>query len=150
MNSLESLIDEIVSTQEVIEFKRLEKLVLENNEVALKLERLHEVEKQAINAKELGLENTYFAYKKEYDEIIKSFEEDVLISSYLNAKEEVSYSMEEMVNKLSSEIKMEFEVERMEPLFADEAAYNAFKEVLSIVNLVTSIIENEINKVIND
>ena len=110
MNSLESLIDEIVSTQEVIEFKRLEKLVLENNEVALKLERLHEVEKQAINAKELGLENTYFAYKKEYDEIIKSFEEDVLISSYLNAKE----------------------------------------EVLSIVNLVTSIIENEINKVIND
>ena len=110
MNSLESLIDEIVSTQEVIEFKRLEKLVLENSEVASKLERLHEVEKQAINAKELGLENTYFSYKKEYDEIIKSFEEDVLISSYLNAKE----------------------------------------EVLSIVNLVTSIIENEINKVIND
>ena len=50
------------------------------------------------------------------------------IGSALNAKEEVSYSMEEMVNKLSSEIKMEFEVERMEPLFADEAAYNAFKE----------------------
>ncbi|MBQ7781434.1 MAG: 2-hydroxyacyl-CoA dehydratase [Lachnospiraceae bacterium] len=50
------------------------------------------------------------------------------IGSALNAKEEVSYSMEEMVNKLSSDIKMEFEVERMEPLFADEAAYNAFKE----------------------
>ena len=33
-----------------------------------------------------------------------------------------------MVNKLSSDIKMEFEVERMEPLFADEAAYTAFKE----------------------
>ncbi len=50
------------------------------------------------------------------------------IGSALNAKEEVAYSMEEMVNKLSSDIKMEFEVERMEPLFADEAAYNAFKE----------------------
>ena len=50
------------------------------------------------------------------------------IGSALNAKEEVSYSMEEMVSKLSSDIKMEFEVERMEPLFADQAAYDAFTE----------------------
>ncbi len=50
------------------------------------------------------------------------------IGSALNAKEEISYTMEEMTVKLSSEIKMEFEVERMEPLFADEAAYDAFKE----------------------
>ncbi len=50
------------------------------------------------------------------------------IGSALNAKEEVSYTMEEMVTKLSSDIKMEFEVERMEPLFSDQAAYDAFKE----------------------
>ena len=50
------------------------------------------------------------------------------IGSALNAKEEISYTMEEMVGKLSSDIKMEFEVERMEPLFADEAAYRAFTE----------------------
>ena len=50
------------------------------------------------------------------------------IGSALNAKEEVCYSMAEMTAKLSSDIKMEFEVERMEPLFADEDAYNSFKE----------------------
>jgi len=50
------------------------------------------------------------------------------IGSALNAKEEVSYTMEEMVNKLSSDIKMEFEVERMEPLFANQASYDSFKE----------------------
>ncbi len=50
------------------------------------------------------------------------------IGSALHAKKEISYTMEEMVGKLSSEIKMEFEVERMEPLFADEAAYRAFQE----------------------
>ena len=48
------------------------------------------------------------------------------IGSALNAKADVTYSMEEMVNKLSSDIKMEFEVERMEPLFADQSAYNEF------------------------
>ena len=50
------------------------------------------------------------------------------IGSALNAKEEVSYTMEEMVGKLSSDIKMEFEVERMEPLFENQEAYDAFKE----------------------
>ncbi len=50
------------------------------------------------------------------------------IGSALNAKEDVSYTMSEMVDKLSSEIKMEFEVERMEPLFADQTEYGAFQK----------------------
>ena len=50
------------------------------------------------------------------------------IGSALNAKEDVTYTMEEMVTKLSSDIKMEFEVERMEPLFATQADYDTFKE----------------------
>jgi cell fate (sporulation/competence/biofilm development) regulator YmcA (YheA/YmcA/DUF963 family) len=109
-NALNTLIDELLASEEVIEFKKLEKLVLENKEISDVLNHLHDVEKQAVNAKELGLENTYLAYKKEYDEIIATFENDVLISSYINAKE----------------------------------------EVLRIVNFVVTIIENEINKVIND
>lgn len=108
--ALSVLIDELLACEEVAEFQKLEKLVIENKEISKILEHLHNVEKQAVNAKELGLENTYFAYKKEYDEIITSFENDVLISSYINAKE----------------------------------------DVLRIIKFVTSIIENEINKVIND
>ncbi len=49
------------------------------------------------------------------------------IGSALNAKEEVSYTMEEMVGKLSSDIHMEFEVERMQPLFANDSEYDNFK-----------------------
>lgn len=49
------------------------------------------------------------------------------IGSALNAREDVFYTMEEMVAKLSSDIKMEFEVERMEPLFASEDEYESFK-----------------------
>ncbi|MCI6631089.1 MAG: 2-hydroxyglutaryl-CoA dehydratase, partial [Lachnospiraceae bacterium] len=50
------------------------------------------------------------------------------IGSALNAKDDVFYTMEEMLTKLSSNIKMEFEVERMEPLFASEAEYEQFKK----------------------
>ena len=49
------------------------------------------------------------------------------MGSAMNAKQEVSYTLEEMVAKLSGEIKMEFEVERMEPLFASQEEYDAFQ-----------------------
>ena len=48
------------------------------------------------------------------------------IGAALNAKKEKLVSMEEMIGRLSSEIHMEFEVERMEPLFEDEASYDSF------------------------
>ena len=50
------------------------------------------------------------------------------IGSALNAKEDTFYSMDEMVNKLSSDIKMEFEVERMEPLFKDQNEFDDFEQ----------------------
>ena len=50
------------------------------------------------------------------------------IGSALNAKENVCYSMQEMVEKLSSDIKMEFEVERMDPLFSSKKEYDEFLE----------------------
>ena len=49
------------------------------------------------------------------------------IGSALNAREEVHFTLEEMVQKLSSGIKMEFEVARMEPLFSSEEEYEAFR-----------------------
>ena len=48
------------------------------------------------------------------------------IGSALNAKEETYFTMEEMVGRLSSDIKMEFEVERMDPLFASAEEYDSF------------------------
>jgi predicted CoA-substrate-specific enzyme activase len=60
------------------------------------------------------------------------------IGSALNAKEDVFYSMEEMVLKLSSDIKMDFEVERMEPLFENEASYMEFKNRHSVHHVATS------------
>ncbi|MGN0400882.1 MAG: acyl-CoA dehydratase activase-related protein [Acetatifactor sp.] len=51
------------------------------------------------------------------------------------------FTMEEMVEKLSSEIKMEFEVERMEPLFASQEDYQAFRARHSSHHVKTSLLE---------
>lgn len=102
--ALNELINEILSSEEVIRFKKLESIILKNEEVNSKIIRLREVEKQAVNARELGLENAYFMYKKEYDEILSSFENDVLISSYLDSKEEVKSLINLVIGIIEDEI----------------------------------------------
>ena len=49
------------------------------------------------------------------------------IGSAMNFKEDVAFSMKDMIDKLSGGIKMEFEVARMEPLFASEEEYEEFR-----------------------
>lgn len=102
--ALNELIDEILTSEEVIRFKKFESIILKNEEVNNKIIRLREVEKQAVNARELGLENAYFMYKKEYDEILSSFENDVLISSYLDSKEEVKSLINLVIGTIEDEI----------------------------------------------
>ena len=60
------------------------------------------------------------------------------IGSALNAREDTFYSMEEMVGKLASDIKMEFEVERMEPLFSSEEDYEEFRSRHAVHHVTTS------------
>lgn len=50
------------------------------------------------------------------------------IGSALNYKEDTTSSLEAMLEKLSSQIHMEFEVARMDPLFASEADYDEFSK----------------------
>lgn len=108
-NNLCLLIDEIKSSEEVIRFQKLEKMILEKPEIKNTLERLHEVEKQAVNAKEFGLTNAYEMYMKEYNEIIKSFDDDVLISTYLDAKKEVLEILELVTKTIENEIRVKID-----------------------------------------
>ena len=50
------------------------------------------------------------------------------IGSALNSKKETSVSLLELKDRLRNSIKLEFEVERMEPLFTTEEDYKAFDE----------------------
>ncbi len=49
------------------------------------------------------------------------------IGSALSAKEEVSVSLSDIVQRLSGDLKLEFEVDRMEPLFSSEEEYEEFR-----------------------
>ena len=59
------------------------------------------------------------------------------IGSALNASEETSVTLQEMVNRLSSDIKMDFEVARMEPLFSSAAEYEEFQNRHNQTKVIT-------------
>ncbi len=48
------------------------------------------------------------------------------MGSAMNAKDDVTVSLTDMTNRLKNSIKLDFEVERMEPLFATKEDYEAF------------------------
>ncbi len=48
------------------------------------------------------------------------------MGSAMNYKEDHRTTLEDLIDKLTGELHLEFEVERMEPLFADQAAYDEF------------------------
>ena len=50
------------------------------------------------------------------------------MGSAMNAKDEITVSLTDMTNRLKNSIKLDFEVERMEPLFATEEDYEAFNK----------------------
>ena len=59
------------------------------------------------------------------------------VGAAMNNKPEVTISLSEMIHKLSGGIKMEFEVKRMEPLFANQEEYEQFLERHNSHSVVT-------------
>ena len=49
------------------------------------------------------------------------------VGSAMTAKDEIAIDIDALITKLHNKIKMDFEVERMEPLFASEDAYKEFR-----------------------
>ena len=59
------------------------------------------------------------------------------IGSALNADEKVQLSLEHLIEQLHNKVKLDFEVERMEPLFASQEEYDAFSSRQSQNNVAT-------------
>ena len=61
------------------------------------------------------------------------------MGSAMNAKDEVTVSLTDMTNRLKNSIKLDFEVERMEPLFATEEDYEAFNKRQSAYQVLMQV-----------
>ena len=100
----QELLEEIANSEEVVEFKKIEKIVLENKNLSNKISLMFEAQKQAINAREFGLDNAYLMYKKQYEELQNSLKEDVLFNQYLTLKSDAKAVMNTVISIIEKEI----------------------------------------------
>ncbi len=101
---MNKLIDSLNELEEVKRYKRLEKLVDENEEYKQKIDKLYNYQKQMVNSKHYELENNYYIYLEKYNKLKKELEEDVLLSMYLNSLEEINNLLEIITNTISNNI----------------------------------------------
>ena len=104
-SALTTLIFELNNLEEIQKFKRLEKLVKEDKNLANKVSILHKVSKQMTNAKEFGLVNAYDQYHAEYQNLLKDIEDNVILQLYLESSEEVKNILTLVMETIEFEIK---------------------------------------------
>lgn len=107
LNNLEVLKKDIIASEEYQNYRKLFELIQKDKELNAIIIRLREVEKQATNAKEFNLINAYRQYKNEYDQIIKTLEDNVLLTMYLDAKLDLKNIINKLVKIIETDISNE-------------------------------------------
>lgn len=102
--AIDELIDELLALDVVKEYFHLAELLKKEPVKNNKIMELHQISKQMVNAKEIGLTNTYLSYQTEYNRILKEIDEDVLIQMFLQKQLEVNEVLEMVTKTIEDEI----------------------------------------------
>jgi len=100
MNKLDDLVLEIKNEEVYKGYKKYLEIAKENKEYTLVIDKLHEVSKNIVNAKHLGLVNQYELSKKEYDEIQKNVENNVFFALFQESEENFKKYLQDLFDDI--------------------------------------------------
>lgn len=107
---MNELIDSINKLELIKKYKRLEKQIDSNEYYKNKMRKLFDFQKQMMNSKQYGLENNYYIYLQEYNDIKREFENDILVEMFLDCLQEVNYFLEIITNIITNTVNEKLEV----------------------------------------
>jgi len=93
----EKLIEMLKDNKIIIEYKRLEKIVSENGEFAMKIEKLHDLQKSMILSDSIKKQNEYITIKAE-------IEDHPIIANYLELQQEINALLQQIIGILEGEL----------------------------------------------
>lgn len=108
MNSLNSLIGELQKDELIIQFKKIEFLIDQDDKISDDFKKLLELQKQMVNDREKNIKNFEFSAKK-YDIAKSSLTNNVVISEYIELLENINYDLQLIQNIIGYEISADFE-----------------------------------------
>ena len=110
MNSLtekEKLIQMIKNNPDIKRYQAIEKVLNENNELKLKINKLKTVQKQLINAKELNKQESIEHFDEIYKKLLDDIEAYPLMSDYLALQGDINEMMQHITQIIEDGVNKE-------------------------------------------
>lgn len=106
MNSLKKLINELENDQLIIRFKKIEKIIDQNENITSDFKNLLELQKKMVNDQEKNLLNIKKSTKA-YNDAKSALTSNLLISEYLELLEDINYDLQMIQDIIGNEINLD-------------------------------------------
>jgi cell fate (sporulation/competence/biofilm development) regulator YmcA (YheA/YmcA/DUF963 family) len=109
MTEKEKLIKMILENESISRYRRIEQLINDHKELKVKIGELKNIQKQLVNAKEIGKSEAIQSFQQRYDDLLESIEEYPLMSDYLALQSDINEMLQSIVSIIEDGIEKDFE-----------------------------------------
>lgn len=108
MTEKEKMIDMILKNEDIQRYKRIEKIVNNNKQLKEKISQLKAVQKQLINAKQIGKTQAIIEFENRYNELLNEIESYPLMSDYLALQGDINEMLQQVQSIIQTGIEKDF------------------------------------------
>ena len=108
MTEKEKMIDMILKNEDIQRYKRIEKIVNNNKQLKDKINQLKAVQKQLINAKQIGKTQAIIEFEKRYNTLLNEIESYPLMSDYLALQGDINEMLQQVQSIIETGIEKDF------------------------------------------
>lgn len=101
MNSLEKLISQLSELTEVKKFKYLDGIISSSSYNSV-LSEMFEIQQLMVNAKHYQLDDDFYEYQKQYNDIKSKLDDDLIVNEYLNRLDDVNLILKTITKIITS------------------------------------------------
>ena len=113
MSEKDKLIEMIESHPDIIRYKKIEKLINEHQELKDKFNELKAIQKQLVNAKQIQKKEAILHFEKQYQELLDTIDNYILMSEYLELKNNKNDMLKEITKIIEEGIEEDFSIESL-------------------------------------
>ena len=108
MTEKEKLIDLVIQNEEIQRYKRIEKVINDNKNLKAKFNQLKAIQKQMINAKQIGEQQAIIEFEKRYQTLLDEIESYPLMSDYLALQGDINEMLQQVQSIIEEGIEKDF------------------------------------------
>ncbi|MBN2299855.1 MAG: YlbF family regulator [Acholeplasmataceae bacterium] len=109
MTEKDKLIRMILENEDVIRYKKIEKIINNDKKLKTQMSQLKAIQKQLINAKQIEKKQAIIELESRYQMLLKEIEETPLMSDYLALQGDINEMLHSIQDIIEAGIEKDFE-----------------------------------------